>query len=37
MRPLFDYAFQRAQRGYNWSHQPPMIDGRPAQAAKDAG
>jgi len=37
MRPLFDYAFQRAQRGYNWAHQPPMVDGRPAQAAKDAG
>ena len=37
MRPLFDYAFQRARRGYNWSQQPPMVDGRPAQAAKDAG
>jgi len=37
MRPLFDYAYQRAQRGFDWAHQPPMIDGRPAEAAKEGG
>ena len=29
MRPLFDNGFQRARNGFNWPHEPPMLDGRP--------
>jgi hypothetical protein len=24
MRALFDYAYQRARRGYDWSKKPPI-------------
>src|ERR1700760_3949065 len=25
MRALYDYAYQRARRGYNWSKSPPLV------------
>jgi hypothetical protein len=25
MRALYDYAFQRARRGYDWAKKPPII------------
>lgn len=29
MRPLFDNGFNRARRGFEWAHEPPLIDGQP--------
>lgn len=31
MRPLFENGFERARRGFDWSREPPLVDGRPVQ------
>jgi predicted acylesterase/phospholipase RssA len=37
MRPLFENGFARASRGFNWSNEPPLVDGRPVQGTAGRG